>query len=114
MKQPKLYYFMQNAHHYLISRIDKDNYWIFDICTTRYTGERWKTLKWALKWAKQYTNKVEEFETYSELFEYVLNMEKEFDVIDLYWDKNLVERESLHNKKVKDIQKKLFKGVDYN
>jgi len=38
----------------------------------------------------------------------MLSLEKNFDVIDLFWDKYLVERESLHEEKSKEIQRKIF------
>lgn len=108
MEQPKLYYFMSNSHHYLISRIDKDSYWIFDLCTIRYTDDRWKTLEDALEWAKKYYKTLYTFSTYRELFSHLLKEEMEFDIMDIFWDKDLVERESLHDKKAKEIYKKMW------
>lgn len=110
MTQPKLYYFISNAHHYLISAIDKDSYGIFDLCTTRYTEDRWETLEKALEWAKKYYKPswYYEFNTYRELFKKMLENELDFDIIDLFWDKDLIERASLHEEKSKDIQKRIF------
>ena len=108
MKQPKLYYYMQNSHHYLISKIDSTWYWIFDLSTIRYTEERWETLDEAIEKCKKYYKTLKVFDTYRELFLYMLEMEKWFDFMDMFWDKNLVERESLHESKVSDIHKKLW------
>lgn len=108
MQQPKLYYFMQWSHHYLISKIDKKWYWVFDLCTIRSTDARWDTLEEAIEWCKQFYKKLYVFDTYRELFSHMLNSEYDLDHIDLFWDKNLVERESLHESKVAEIHKKIW------
>lgn len=107
MNQPKLYYFMQNSHHYLISRIDEDSFWIFDMCTIRYTSERYRTLDEAIEQWKKYYKTLYTFGTYRELFAFMLQQEMDFDIMDLFWDKNLVERESLHQNKVEKIIKEI-------
>lgn len=106
--QPKLYYFMANAHHYLISKIDDEWYWVFDLCTIRSTDERWNTLEEAIKNSEKYYKELHIFDTYRELFAYMLKQEIEFDFMDLFEDKNLVERESLHESKVELIHKKMW------
>lgn len=108
MKQPKLHYMMNNSHHYFIWRITEKEYWIYDLCTTRYTDERWATLDEAINecWKKYWA--VLEFNTYIDLFEYMSSLEAWYNIIDLFWDKNLIERESLHNGKVWEIQKKMW------
>jgi len=103
MTQPKLYYFMQNSHHYLISRIEKNGFWIFDLCTIRYTSERYRTLDEAIEQWKNHYKTLHVFDTYRELFAFMLNQELEFDIMDLFWDKNLVERESAHKQKAEKI-----------
>lgn len=109
MKQPKLYYFMNWSHHHFIWRIDENTFWIYDLCTTRYTEDRFKTLDEALSFAKS-NWKVEEFKTYRNCFERMLELEFYYDTFDLYEEKDLVERESLHEKKSKEIQKKLLQN----
>ena len=112
LKQPKLYYYMWNSHHYLISRIDEKTYWIFDLTTNRYTDERWDTLKKAIKWVEKYTSNLRIFDTYRQLFEEILRLEYDYDIMDLYWDKNLIERESLHNEKINTKSKSKSKWVN--
>ena len=106
-KQPKLYYFMNNGHHCFIWRIEKDAYWVYDLCTTRYTDERWVKLEEAIKYCKRYW-KIQEFNTYREVLAYMTWLESWYDFMDLYWDKNLIERESLQNDKVKEIHSNLW------
>ena len=103
-----IYYFMNSSHHNFIWRIDENSYWVYDLSTVRYTADRWDTLENAIEWCKKYYKELHEFKTYTELFTYLLESEKHYDIIDMYWDKNLIERESLHDEKVSDIQDSLF------
>lgn len=99
--QPKLYYYMSNWHHYLISKIDESWYWVFDLCTIRYTEERWKTLEEAIEKCSMYYKNLFVFNTYSELFKHMLENENNYNFFDPLQEKNLIERESFQKEKSK-------------
>lgn len=92
--EDKLYAFVMNSHYHLITKIDRKGYGVVDLCTNRYTEHRFPTLEKCLKWAVKKW-KVQEFNTYRELFQFFLDEEKTYDVMDLFKVKDVIDRETL-------------------
>lgn len=94
MENPKLYAFIANCHYHIITLIDKDKFGVIDFCTMRYSTERFSTLEDCLKWAVKKW-KVKEFNTYRELFKFLLEEDKHYDYLDLFKVKDVIDRQTL-------------------
>lgn len=94
MENPKLYAFIANSHYHIITKIDEDKFGVIDLCTMRYSTERFSTLEGCLKWAVK-NWRVNEFNTYRELFQFFLDEEKTYDVMDLFKVKDIIDRQTL-------------------
>lgn len=112
MENPKLYAFIANCHYHIITLIDKDKFGVIDLCTMRYSTERFNTLEDCLKWAVKKW-KVQEFNTYRELFQFFLNEDKGYDILDLFHVKDVIDRQTLIESEgyVNKVRNKLLKDL---
>lgn len=94
MENPKLYAFIANCHYHIITKIDKDKFGVVDLCTMRYSTERFNTLEDCLKWAVK-NWQVKEFDTYRKLFQFLLEEDNGYDILDVFKVKDVIDRQTL-------------------
>lgn len=106
----KLYAFVVKSHYNLITKIDKDSYGIVDICTHRFTEDRFSTFYECLYWAMRTWASVKEYNTYREMFAYFLKYEQDFNILDLFKVKDIVDRQTLVDDEYVDKVRKRLLG----